>query len=458
MTELSATDAAEGLRELRQLAPTSVDESLRELMASVGSENVARGLLDLENQELADLLARSNDATVADLLAELDPAEGATLLLRLTRVRAADVLEEMDPDDAADIVQVVEERDHDIAEDLLDEMDAPEATDVRELLAYPAETAGGLMTTRVLTVQATTTVQQALAAVRGRAGGDRAELVYYLYVTDVERVLKGVLSLRELVLSRGSVVVAEVMRTTFASVPPEADQEEVARLINSTNLLAVPVLDDGGRLLGIITADDIADVIEEEATEDIHQLGGSRPLDVSYTGAGVLHLARKRVGWLLFLFLAEMYTGTVLRAFENELQAVVALTFFIPLLIGTGGNVGSQVVTTIVRAQALGEVAFRDMGAVVWKEIRVAMLLAAAIGTIAFVRAWVLDVGVDVQLTVALSIMLIVGWAATIGAVLPLVLRRLRVDPAVVSAPFITTLVDGTGLIIYFEMAKLFLF
>jgi magnesium transporter len=198
----------------------------------------------------------------------------------------------------------------------------------------------------------------------------------------------------------------------------------------------------------------VSDVLQEEATEDIQHLGGSQPLDVPYPRASVWLLARKRVGWLLLLFAAEAYTGTVLRAFEQELEAAVALTFFIPLLIGTGGNVGSQVVTTIIRAQALGEVRFADMWRVLWKEWRVALLLSSAMVIATFLRAWMLGVDVDIRLTVAVAVSLIVMWAATVGAVLPLILRRLRVDPAVVSAPFITTLVDGTGLVLYFEIAR----
>jgi magnesium transporter len=333
-------------------------------------------------------------------------------------------------------------------------MEPLEASDVRELIAYPEDSAGGLMTTRFVTVRPDATAAEAIAAVRRLAQEERTETIYYLYVTGTDRILIGVLSLRELVLAPSGARVSEVMRRTFAAVRPEADQEEAAHLLTERHLLAVPVIDTHGRLLGIVTADDIADVVEEEATEDIQHLGGSQPLEVPYPRASVWLLARKRAGWLLLLFVAEAYTGTVLRAFEDELQAVVALTFFIPLLIGTGGNTGSQVVTTIIRAQALGEVRFSHFARVLWKELRVAMLLAAAMFVATYVRAWTLGVEMDVRLTVAASVVLIVIWAATVGAMLPLILRKLRVDPAVVSAPFITTLVDGTGLIIYFEVAR----
>lgn len=443
---------------LRALAavrrPQQTEAELRGLLDRLSNREVAEALFELNDQELADLVGQLTDDTLAELLAELEPIEGASLLLRLTRMRAADVLEEMDPDDAADLVLAAREVDEQATEDILTEMEPVEASDLRELLAYPEDSAGGIMTTRVVTVRPDVTVSEALAAVRRLAAEGRTETVYYLYVTGTNRTLIGVLSLRELVLAPPGALVRQVMRRSFAAVRPEADQEEVARLLTEKHLLALPVVDADGRLLGIVTADDVADVVQEEATEDIQHLGGSQPLDVPYPRASVWLLARKRVGWLLLLFIAGAYTSTVLDAFQGELEQVVALTFFIPLLIGVGGNIGSQVVTTIVRAQALGEVRFADIGAVLWKELRVALVLAAVMGLATLLRAWLQGVEPDVQLTVAVAVVPIVLWSALVGALLPLVLRRLRVDPAVVSAPLITTLVDGTGLIIYFEVAR----
>jgi magnesium transporter len=240
-------------------------------------------------------------------------------------------------------------------------------------------------------------------------------------------------------------------------VRASTDQETAARLLTDRNLLAIPVVDDDDHLLGIITEDDIADVIEAEATEDIERLGGSQPLNLPYRLASVPLLVRKRVGWLLLLFVAEAYTGTVLRNFENELAAVVALSFFIPLLIGTGGNIGSQTVTLVVRAMALNEISLRDIAWIAFKEMRVGLVLGAIMAIVAFGRASLLGVGTDIGVVVALTIVTICLWSATVAAVLPLTLRRLGIDPAVVSAPLITTLVDGTGLIIYFEIARLVL-
>jgi magnesium transporter len=240
-------------------------------------------------------------------------------------------------------------------------------------------------------------------------------------------------------------------------VPATADQEEAAQLLTTMDLLALPVVDEEDRLLGIITVDDVADILEEETTEDIERLGGSQPLTTSYLRASPLLLWRRRVVWLLVLFFGAAYTTTVLRLFENQIEQVVVLSFFIPLLIGTGGNVGSQVVTTLVRAMSVEDVGLRDVGRVIAKEAQVGLMLGIVMASVMFARAWIADAGYDIALVVALAVFVIVLWATLVGAFLPLLLRRLNLDPAVVSAPLITTIVDGTGLTFYFLLAGLIL-
>lgn len=237
-------------------------------------------------------------------------------------------------------------------------------------------------------------------------------------------------------------------------VRADADRETAARLLRDRNLLALPVVDSEDHLLGIVTVDDVLDVLEEETTEDIERLGGSEPLDEPYLRIGVVRLAWKPVRWLLVLFIAEAYTGTVLRHFEDELQRAVTLTFFIPLLIGTGGNTGTQITTTLTRALALGDVALGDVFRVLRKEWSVAILLGVVMAVASYIRAWTLGVGPQVGTVVAITAAGIVLWAATVAAILPLVLRRIGLDPAIVSGPFITTIVDGTGLVLYFEIAR----
>jgi magnesium transporter len=401
---------------------------------------------------VAVLLQWLPDEEIPALLEELPPVEAARILRTLAEPEAAALLEEMDPDDAADVLENLPSPAMDL---ILVRMRAEDAAEIRGLAAYPPDSAGGIMTPAFVAVAADATSDQAISAIRRLV--DEAETVNYVYVVDAERHLLGVLSLYRLLLSSGETPVSELMAPTTVRVRASADQEAAARLLTDRNLLAIPVVDDDDHLLGIITEDDVADVLQAEATEDIERLGGSQPLNLPYRLASVPLLVRKRVIWLLLLFVAAGYTGTVLQNFQAELTDVVALSFFIPLLIGTGGNIGSQTVTLIVRAMALNEVAMRDIAWIVFKEMRVALVLGGVMAVAAFVRAELLGVSADIGVVVALTIIAICVWAATVAAALPLVLRRLRVDPAVVSAPLITTVVDGTGLIIYFEIARLVL-
>jgi magnesium transporter len=446
----AATDALRD--EVQQLIHEREEEGIRGLGERVGPAEWADLIPQLDPNEVAVLLQWLPDEEVPAVFEELDPAVAASILRTLSRNEAAEVLGGMDPDDVVDVIENLPDQEVD---QILVRMRAEDAAEIRQLAEYPPDTAGGIMTPEFVAVAPEARAGDAIAAIRRLV--DEAETVSYVYVVDSDRRLLGVLSLYRLMLSGSDTPVVELMAPTTVRAQATADRETAARLLTDRNLLAIPVVDDEDHLLGIITEDDVADVIETEATEDIERLGGSQPLNLPYRHASVPLLFRKRVGWLLLLFVAEAYTGTVLRDFQDELSAVVALSFFIPLLIGTGGNIGSQTVTLIVRAMALNEVTLRDVGWVVFKELRVGLLLGAVMAVVAFGRAWILGVGYDVGLVVSITILAICLWSATVAAVLPLALRRLRIDPAVVSAPLITTLVDGTGLIIYFQIARVLL-
>jgi magnesium transporter len=416
-------------------------------------EELAQALADLSPVELGRLVTRLGDEALADIVAELEAFDAARLIGKLGRAQAADVLEEMDPDDAADVMGELHPRD---AEAILHEMEHEEAQDVRDLLTYPAESAAGIMTPDFVAVAPYLTADEALAQL-GRVA-EEAETIYYVYVTDPDSGrLLGVLSLRSLVLSPRWKLVSQLMYTDITRIRADADQETAARLLDKHHYLALPVVDGDDRLLGIITADDAADVLLEEAGEDIERLGGSQPLDEPYLRASIVHLFRKRVIWLLVLFIGGAFTGSVLNHFQDILNRVVSLTFFIPLLIGMGGNVGSQTVTTLVRAMGVGEVHFRDMFKVFWREASVGLLLGLVMGAVTYTRAWILGVGVEIGPVVAVTALFIVVWAAMVAAVLPLILHRIKIDPAVVSAPFISTVVDGTGLFMYCTIAQFML-
>ena len=437
---------------LRQFVAAGDAQAAAEMTSALIPTELADLLLQLGPSDLAHLEPYIGSERLADAVAELDPTEAARLILRFSRAGAADILEEMEPDDATDIVEELEDAE---AQDLLGEMRAEEAQEIRELLAYPPHTAGGRMTPEFVSVSPAVTVAAAMRLIRAHAPS--AETIYYVYVTDRTDRLVGVVSLRELIIADPQRRIGEIMRRQVLHVPAHADQENVARLLTDHDLLALPVVDGLGRLVGVVTADDVADVLEEEATEDIERLGGAQPLATPYLAAPLSELFRKRIVWLLILFLAGTYTSFVLQSFSDTLAHVVALSFFVPLLIGTGGNVGSQIVTTVVRALAVGDVELRDARRVIARELLVGLGIAAVMAAVIFVRAETMDVGLDVAKAVALSAIFIVLWSAVVAAGLPLVLQRLRLDPAVVSAPLLTTFVDGTGLVMYLATARVVL-
>jgi magnesium transporter len=283
-----------------------------------------------------------------------------------------------------------------------------------------------------------------------------------VYVVDERGRLVGVTGLRELVVADPSRPLRELMQTRVVMVTPETDREVAANLISRYNFLALPVVDSNTRLLGIVTIDDLIDVLIQEGTEDVLRMGGVGGHEgtseaTPYWAGRITAVVKKRITWLLLLFVAETFTGSVLRHFKVEMERQVALAFFVPLLIGTGGNAGSQTVTTVVRGLALGEIRLRDTLRVLWREMSTGVLLGLLLGIVAFGRALLWGANIPLALTVAITILAVCAWANTVGSLVPLAAQRLRIDPTVVSAPFITTLVDATGLIIYFVIAKMLL-
>jgi magnesium transporter len=440
-------------------------------------EETRRQVLDLlaarKFETLHDYLTKQHPADIADLLELLGDDERVAIfdllhmdvaaeVLDETRTevtrdlvdaipdeKIADLLETMPMDDAAEILTELHE---DRAEDILGLMQPEEAAEVGTLLAYPDDSAGRLMTTDVVRLDAAWTVDETLRHLRGV--DQDVETLAYLYVVNGGGKLVGVVAIWDLLTAAAERLVGELMDPDVISVRVDTDQEEVARVVSQYDFLAVPVVDDGGRLLGIITHDDVIDILQEEFTEDVQRFGGSEPLDENYLATSILMVARKRVGWLLVLFLTEMMTGSVMRLFEGELEQVVALAFFVPLLIGTGGNSGSQATSTIIRALAVGEARFEDLGKLLWHEMRVGLLLGLVMAVMGYLRALTWRATTQLALTVSGSLFAIVLWANMIGALLPPLAARLKVDPAVISGPVMSTLVDATGLLIYFSLAR----
>jgi magnesium transporter len=408
---------------------------------------------DLDDREQAQLLPGLDVSETADLLEELEDDDAADVAETLPAGRLADVLDEMEPDQAADVLG---DLDPDYAAELLADME--EADEVIPLLKHPDESAGGLMTTDFITLRRRTTAGQAIEFLR-QVHPDQ-NIPYYLYVTDRDGKLVGVAGLRQLVLAEPGTTVESLMDPNVRLVTTGTDQEEVARTMARYNLLALPVVDDNGVMQGVITHDDVIDVLEEETTEDVLRLAAIEPgpiLDKPYWSQHMGEVVRSRFVWLLALFAAETLTGTVLRHFAAELQTVVALSFFIPLIIGTGGNAGSQTVTTIIRALALKEIRRRDVLRVMFREVRAAVLLGVLLGTVGFLRVKVWGLENSLAAVVGVTLLLVCIWANLVGSLVPIAADKLGIDPTVMSAPVIATLVDATGLMIYLSVAGLIL-
>jgi magnesium transporter len=392
-----------------------------------------------------------------DFFLSLDPQEQAALLFALPAGERRLWVRLLPPDDAADLVQAAppEER-----PGILDLLDDSTRTEVRALLAYAEDEAGGLMNPRFARVRPEMRVDEAISYLRRQAS--QVETIYYAYVLDEEQRLKGVISLRELFQAPADRLIKDLMRTDLVTVPEHLDQEQVARLYLEHDLLALPVVDAEGRMKGIITFDDIADVVREEQTEDVQKLGGSQALGMPYLSLPLSALIRKRAGWLTLLFIGETFTATAMAFFEDEIARAVVLALFVPLIISSGGNSGSQATTLVIRAMALGELRLRDWWRVVRREMAAGLGLGLLLGLIGLVRVllWQAFTGIYgphywlIAAVVALSLVGVVTWGSMIGATLPFLFRRLGFDPASASAPFVATLVDVTGIVIYFTIAS----
>jgi len=365
------------------------------------------------------------------------------------------------PDDAADLLQNADPEDR---EKLLASLDEPTRREVTALMAYAEDEAGGLMNPRFARVRPDMTVDEAVSYLR-RQARENLETIYYVYVADEQQHLLGVVSFRELFIASSDKRVRDVMTTSLITVGEEVHQEDVSRLFADEALMAIPVVDPEGRIKGIVTVDDIVDVVQEEATEDAQKFGGMEALEEPYLQIALSRMIKKRGGWLAALFLGEMLTASAMAFFQDEIARAVVLALFVPLIISSGGNSGSQASTLVIRAMALGEVRLRDWWRVVRRELAVGFALGAMLGLIGFVRivAWQAvspiygDHYMRVAQTVFFSLIGVVMFGTIAGSVLPFVLRRVGFDPASASAPFVATLVDVTGLVIYFSVGSLML-
>jgi len=405
---------------------------------------------------------RALDRTDAeDFFLSLSARDQAELLLAIPPAERRSWMRLLAPDDAADLVQEVPQEQKD---ELLALLDDPTRHEVSGLLAYAEDDAGGLMSPRYARLRPDMTVDEAITYLR-RHAADRAETLTYAYVLTPESKLLGVVSYRDLITAKPDQRVEAIMRTDLVTVPEAMDQEEVSRLFATHRFMAFPVVDLEGRMKGIVTVDDIVDVVREEATEDIQKIGGTAVLDAPYLRVGIGQMIKKRAGWLAFLFLGETLTATAMGYYQDEIARAVVLALFVPLVISSGGNSGSQATTIVIRAMALGEVKLRDWWHVMRREVLSGLGLGAILASIGLTRI-LLWQGLFhtygphyrlIAMCVAGSLVGVVLWGTIVGSMLPFLLRRLGLDPATASAPFVATLVDVTGLMIYFTVAKILL-
>ena len=427
--------------------------TLRDILVTMNPVDIAALFDDLPQERLPMLFRLLPKELAAETFVEMDEDAQEMLITGFSDNELKEVIDELYVDDAVDLI---EEMPANVVMRILRQADPDMRQIINDILNYPEDSAGSIMTTEYVGLRSTMTVEEAIKRIR-RTGVDK-ETIYTCYVTESNRKLIGSVSIRTLLFAEDKETIGDIMEQNVISVHTLDDQEEVAQTLGKYNLLALPVVDRENRLVGIVTVDDAMDVMQEEATEDIEIMAAITPSDKPYLKTGVLETWRKRIPWLLLLMVSATFTGIIITTFEDALAAQVVLTAFIPMLMDTGGNSGSQASVTIIRGLSLNEIEFRDLPRVIWKEMRVAFLCGITLSAASFCKLlWFDRVGGWVALVVSLTLMITVFFAKLVGSTLPILSKKIGFDPAVMASPFITTIVDALSLIIYFQIASLLL-
>ena len=435
--------------------------AIRDVLVTMNPADIAAVFNGVQKEQLPLLFRLLPKELAAETFVEMEPETQELLIHGFSDSELHEVVDELYVDDAVDIV---EEMPANVVKRILAQVSPGKRKEINEILRYPENSTGSIMTTEYISLHPEMTVTQAFERIT-RTGVDK-ETIYTCYVTK-ERQLLGLVTVKDLLLCADkSTKVEELMNPHVITVSTLTDQEETARMLSKYDFIAMPVVDSDGRMVGIVTFDDAMDVLQEEVTEDIEIMGGMTPSDKTYMRSSPLDLFRHRIPWLLLLMVSATFTGMIITGFENALAAQVVLTAFIPMLMDTGGNSGSQSSVTVIRAISLGEVDFRDIAAVVWKEIRSSVMCGIALACACFGKIMLIDrlllhnpdVTVTVALVVCLTMVLTVMVAEMIGCTLPIIAKKLGFDPAVMASPFITTIVDAVSLLLYFGIASMLLF
>ena len=434
--------------------------TLRDILVTMNPSDIAALFDDLEDKKIPLMFRLLPKEQAAETFVEMDTDAQELLIRGFSDNELKEIVDELYADDAADIV---EEMPANVVKRILKQADPEMRNAINQLLRYPENSAGSIMTTEYVSLRPEMTVEESILRIR-RQGVDK-ETIYTCYVTK-DRKLIGLVTVKDLLLAEDDETpIEDIMITNLISVTTKTDQEEVARMFSKYNFLALPVVDGDSRMVGIVTFDDAMDVMEDEATEDIELMGGMLPSEKTYLKSSVAELFKNRIPWLMLLMVSATFTGLIMTAFEGALAAQIALSAFIPMLMGTGGNSGSQSSVTVIRSLSLGELEFRDIGEVIWKELRTALLCGVALAVVCFGKVMLVDcwmmgndaITLTVAAVVSLALLVTVILAKFVGCVLPMVAKVMGLDPAVMASPFITTIVDALSLLVYFLFAKLLL-
>ncbi len=446
---------------LLQMLENKKYTTLRDILITMNPSDVAGIFNDLEEKQVPLMFRLLPKELAAETFVEMESDTQALLIQGFSDNELKEVLSELYVDDAADLV---EEMPATVVRRILEQADPEMRSSINQILRYPENSAGSIMTMEYVALRPNMTVEESILRIR-RQGVDK-ETIYTCYVIDTDRTLLGLVTVKDLLLcDDDNVKINDIMMTNLISVTTQDDQEEVARMFSKYNFLALPVVDKENRMVGIVTFDDAMDVMQDEATEDMEIMAAITPSEKSYMSSSPFELIKHRIPWLMLLMVSATFTGMIISAFETSLGVLPILTVFIPMLMDTGGNSGSQSSVTIIRALSLDELKFRDIFSVIWKELRTAALCALVLSALCFIKVMLVDrllmgnasVTVWVDVTVCLTLGVTVLVAKIVGCSLPLIAKRLGFDPAVMASPFITTIVDAMSLLLYFFFAKLLL-
>ncbi len=439
--------------EIRDLLETKQYTKLRQLLSELNDADIAADLEELDEQDLLKVFRILPKDLAADVFSYFDVDNQQLIITSLSERDAANIIDNLMADDAADLL---EEMPANIVKKLLANASPETRRDINHLLRYPESSAGSIMTVEYVDLKENLTVDEAIERIR-KVGID-SETINICYVLDMQRKLIGTVALRYLLLSEGDEIIGDIMHENVISLSTMMDQEEVAHQFQKYDFTAMPVVDNENRLVGIITVDDVVDILQEETTEDMEKMAAILPTDKPYMKTSVFDTYKKRIPWLLLLMVSATFTGAIISSFEEALSVYAALIAYIPMLMDTGGNAGGQASVTIIRGLSLGEIEYRDIPRVIWKEIRVAVFCGLSLAVANFAKLMLFDrVGLLVALTVCLTLVFAVIVAMLVGCLLPIGAKRIGFDPAVMASPFITTIVDALSLLLYFRVATLIL-